>query len=141
MRLCSLQEILIESTRTAEFSFMNTYLLPRHKRFVQVKQQSIMFNNKMCRLVIMKDVTKILQFRYLTQKNSKLLGKQEEIAHEMLNLIRVIYCGFQIQLQVKEEVIMYAYILIQSHRLKLLQTHVKTLNGEKEHEICTAQHL
>ena len=70
---CSLYEILTESTKTAQYSFLNTYLMPRSKRFLQIKQQSICFNNEMCRLVIVKDVTKILLSKNLKQQNSKIV--------------------------------------------------------------------
>jgi len=62
-----LEDILIESTKTAEYSYLNTYIELRSKRFIKVKQQSIMFNNQMCRLVLIKDVTRVLLSRNLQQ--------------------------------------------------------------------------
>lgn len=55
-----LKEILLESTKTPEFSYLSCYMLPKSKRFVWIKQQSFLFDEEMCRLVMVQDVTQIL---------------------------------------------------------------------------------
>lgn len=98
-QLCSLYEILTESTKTAQYSFLNTYLMPRSKRFIQIKQQSICFNNEMSRLVIVKDVTKILLSKNLKQQNSKIVLNQASLARSMLEPIKHIKRGIENKLQ------------------------------------------
>lgn len=64
--LC-LEEVLTESKKTAEFSFLNTYLVAGSKQFIQIKQLSIVYNGVMSVLVTVKEVTQILHSRNLEQ--------------------------------------------------------------------------
>ena len=73
--------------------------MPRSKRFIQIKQQSIWFDNEMCRLVIVKDVTKILLSKNLKQQNSKIVLNQASLAHSMLEPIKHIKLGITKKLQ------------------------------------------
>ena len=73
--------------------------MPRSKRFIQIKQQSICFDNEMCRLVIVKDVTKILLSKNLKQQNSKIVLNQASMAHSMLEPIKHIKRGVENKLQ------------------------------------------
>lgn len=102
--MCSLQQILIESTKTAEYSFLNTFFLPQQQRFVQIKQQSILFNSVMSRIVMIKDVTRILKFKHLQQEHSQLQTEQQtwhsntSNAEQLVEIIHHIERGTQMLL-------------------------------------------
>lgn len=83
--MLSLEEVLTESKKTAEFSFLNTYLVAGSRMFIQIKQLSIVYNGVMSVLVTAKDVTQILNSRSLEQQNSELKNMQLALVEKVSN--------------------------------------------------------